>query len=641
MIRLRNVIVVLIPFLLFAAGVRAGVAPVDDAPVTVRIGQSSPIELASRNARFWVESGQVDIARLFEPGAVHWQRITTPSINVGWHSHRVWLRFTVENVTDQPQSRLLELRWTNLSDVEYYQQRQPGSEPAHYRVGPGPLSQADYRPGIGFLFPIELAPHERSQILLGVSSRLNLFLPLFIWKQQAYQSDHATRVNWYCVAFGVLLALTLYNASLYAFTRDRSYLYYSLYALSIIVYELGITGLGNRYLWGEIPWLRFNGLMLGVHLSFLCAAVFAMRFLDIKAYSNWMYQLGRILILYWIVSLAFTLLGFNLFMKLALVASFVSCICAVVVTVYLWIRGNVSAKYFTIAWGALLGFTMVTVMMMQGLLRYTPLTEFGQMIGFVAEMLLLSLALAERINRERRQREESQREALALQVEISSEREAKLQVQEELMALQKEANQALESRVAERTRALDHAMAELEKANLELANLSVTDPLTRVHNRRYFDEVLPREIQRAERGHHAIALILVDIDHFKQFNDNYGHLVGDDCLRIVASTLQNVVTRSADLIARYGGEEFAVVLPETDEADAYRLAEKIREAILNVQFIYGGKRIPISASLGVVGVIPERDFGPRQLIMAADKALYRAKHLGRNCSVAAGAASAC
>ena len=127
----------------------------------------------------------------------------------------------------------------------------------------------------------------------------------------------------------------------------------------------------------------------------------------------------------------------------------------------------------------------------------------------------------------------------------------------------------------------------------------------------------------------------MDIDHFKQFNDRYGHLVGDDCLRLVAATLKEVASRSTDLVARYGGEEFAIVLPDTAEVEAYSVAERVRKKINALNFIYKGERIPISASLGVVGKVMNTGSDAHGLIASADKALYEAKNRGRNCSVEA------
>jgi len=113
----------------------------------------------------------------------------------------------------------------------------------------------------------------------------------------------------------------------------------------------------------------------------------------------------------------------------------------------------------------------------------------------------------------------------------------------------------------------------------ELAALSTTDALTGIANRRRFDEFLGVEWARAMRSQRPLSLIMIDIDHFKNFNDEYGHAAGDACLSAVAQAMCGVVVRSTDLLARYGGEEFACVLPETDDEQAHRIAEKLRKAV--------------------------------------------------------------
>ncbi len=638
--RLLNLLLALLAYLCVATTALAA-APntqqsVSSTLKTITIDQSPKYELSANNALYWVENKPAVAASLFAAGMELWQPINKALISVGWQNKPVWFRFEVQNNSNEAVNRLMEIRWINFDQIDFYQQRQTKGALVHYAGGLKLANNSHYRDSTSYLFPIQLAPHERSQILLSVSSRVNsVFLPTFIWQEQAFIDDQRDTINWYCLAFGILIALMLYNASLYIFTREDSYFSYSLYALSILIYQLGMTGIGNYYIWGDWEWLRRNGMMLGVHLSFISASFFTIQFLDLKHYSRFFFNLTCAGIGYWSLSLALLLLGIDHFLQLSLLASLLTCIAAIIITTYLWTLGNVSAKYFTIAWTALIVFTIATVLMMAGLLPYSSMTEFGQTIGFVAEMLLLSLALAERINRERLQRAQAQQQALALQLEINSEREAKILAQEQMMAAQKRTNQELEAHVSARTQELKRAMMELETVNRELAYLSVMDGLTKVSNRRHFDEVLARELYRAERSRHSIALILVDIDHFKRFNDSYGHLVGDDCLRAVATTLRDFPLRNSDLVARYGGEEFAIILPDTTEADAYIISEKIRLQIAHIEFIHNGKRIPVTASLGVAGMVPTPSFTPNQLIEAADSALYRAKDQGRNCSVAA------
>jgi two-component system cell cycle response regulator len=167
--------------------------------------------------------------------------------------------------------------------------------------------------------------------------------------------------------------------------------------------------------------------------------------------------------------------------------------------------------------------------------------------------------------------------------------------------------------------------------NARLEQLAHTDPLTQVLNRRALTERLTSEMERALRYDTCVALLMIDIDHFKRVNDTHGHLVGDDVLRDVASLL-NVTVRSTDLVARYGGEEFLVVLPETDDEGASAFAERIRERI-EQQPLTGraeGANLRVTASIGVATFPAARIESVEDLFARADAALYRAKADGRN-----------
>jgi diguanylate cyclase (GGDEF)-like protein/PAS domain S-box-containing protein len=165
-----------------------------------------------------------------------------------------------------------------------------------------------------------------------------------------------------------------------------------------------------------------------------------------------------------------------------------------------------------------------------------------------------------------------------------------------------------------------------------LENLSATDGLTELPNRRRFDEFLGREWRRSLRDQSLLSLILMDIDYFKEFNDHYGHLAGDDCLRQVASVLDDVIKRPGDLAARYGGEEFACVLPETDARGAMSVAEKIREQLdlRNILHGFSSAADHITLSFGVATVVPQKGQNQSNLIDLADKLMYSAKQEGRH-----------
>ncbi len=178
-----------------------------------------------------------------------------------------------------------------------------------------------------------------------------------------------------------------------------------------------------------------------------------------------------------------------------------------------------------------------------------------------------------------------------------------------------------------------HVMRQQEQlllANRELEQLSQTDGLTRLANRRHFDHALAREHARWQRGGAPLSLLMVDLDHFKRVNDRYGHAVGDDYLRAVARTLAANAVRATDLAARYGGEEFACLLPDTEAHDAQQVAERIRMAVQDLAL--PNQDTPatrLTVSVGVATLAGGHHDG-RALVVAADEQLYAAKHAGRN-----------
>jgi diguanylate cyclase (GGDEF)-like protein len=172
----------------------------------------------------------------------------------------------------------------------------------------------------------------------------------------------------------------------------------------------------------------------------------------------------------------------------------------------------------------------------------------------------------------------------------------------------------------------------LAAANDELRRLSNLDGLTGIANRRSFDATLAAEWKRAARAGSPVSLLLCDVDHFKRYNDRYGHLAGDECLKHVATALSSLVERAGDLVARYGGEEFAVILPATDGDGSLRLADVLRSGVEALRIPATEAELPwVTVSAGVATAVPAADDpDSAALLRAADAALYRAKRAGRN-----------
>ncbi len=193
--------------------------------------------------------------------------------------------------------------------------------------------------------------------------------------------------------------------------------------------------------------------------------------------------------------------------------------------------------------------------------------------------------------------------------------------------------------LGEKTRELDAKILELEvlykeleERNAKLERLSSLDGLTGLFNRRYFDDNLIKEWKQAMRNDSQISLLIVDIDYFKNYNDYYGHLEGDDCLRKVAQSLYEALMRPADIIARYGGEEFTAILPNTGSQGATQVARRMMEHVTGLAIEHRGSSVAetVTVSIGASSGFPSGKLSPTMLLGFADKALYEAKKHGRN-----------
>lgn len=194
------------------------------------------------------------------------------------------------------------------------------------------------------------------------------------------------------------------------------------------------------------------------------------------------------------------------------------------------------------------------------------------------------------------------------------------------------ANTNLEGHVALKTQELSRANEDLRQANMRLEAFSRTDGLLQIANRAYFDDRLSVECVDAYRRKATVSLIMVDVDYFKRYNDHYGHLEGDKCLKRIAQAIRRSLLRTTDLVARYGGEELAIILPDTDVQGAQIVAERILSEIHMQAIPHARSSVNrhVTVSLGVTSAVPPERDAPAALITQADAALYKAKETGRN-----------
>ena len=453
-------------------------------------------------------------------------------------------------------------------------------------------------------FRIDLPTGQTVELLMRVQSQSSMQVPLTLYTPRAFAEllrDAQFSTGLY---YGIVLALLIYNLVLWLMLRDPGYFWYlwHISAFGLVLFTL--NGYGFEYFWPESPWMADAAVPLSICLALIGMQLFARSFLELQ--SRW--PLGNVVSL--LISGFFTLLGiastkleYNVATPLAAKAVLLGVLWIIIAAVVMLRRGYRPARLFLLAWSLFLAGTAMFTLLAFGLVPRNFWTLNGVQIGSAMEMLLLSLALGSRY--------------------------AGLRV--ENVRIVQETNEQLERNVIERTRQLRTAMAQLGEANVQLREYSLRDPLTGAYNRRHFHDAFEQSLQARKDNGAPLALLLLDLDHFKQINDTYGHLAGDDCLRHAAACINDVVGPRGGLVARFGGEEFVAVLPGINAQEALQLAEAVRLRIHESPVTTRNHSIRMSASIGVHTVGASRDTQPEDMIRSADEAMYRAKNDGRNC----------
>jgi len=553
----------------------------------------------------------IDFAAARQPGAGFVASgQSDEALSFGFTRSAYWLRLDVRNSGDQPLRRMLEISNARLGEVSVYRPDSAGAYTAHHTGSAQPFGTRAYANRY-FVFPLELAPHAQAAVYIRVASNGSKLIPVRLWEPQAYHAYERQDYLMQGIYFGIAVAMALFNLVLFAILGDRLYIQYVGFVLLTALGLAGQNGLTHEWLW---PGASGNWPNLSASICFSLAAgmliVFMRRMLGTAALIP---RLDKVLI---------ALLAFFFLSPFAMVAFYthvakpITTIWSAASPLILLIavvcatRRQRSAYYFLAAFVMLFVGNMSSSLEALGVLPHNILTNHGSQIGSCCEMMMLAFALADRVQTIRREKARAQR--------------GELTAQANLIAVLKASERRLEERVAQRT-------LELQIANEHLEELSATDSLTGIANRRRFDDVLAAEWARAARQQHALAVGLLDIDYFKQYNDHYGHQQGDECLRQVASIFKAQLQRGGDLVARYGGEEFVFIAPAVDADQALTIAHGVCEAIEALQLPHVKSPCGLlTVSIGVAAWTPLAGEAPQALLHAADQALYRAKQLGRN-----------
>lgn len=448
-------------------------------------------------------------------------------------------------------------------------------------------------------FSVVLQPGENIRFFLEYHSAFVTPTNIHIEDPETFYRGEVLYTAGYWFFFGAAIVMLLYNLFLSVSLRDKSYYLYVSFIFFFLIFAVlysGFSGFVNTS-----PRLHYI-LSSSVGLIFVFLILFTKQMLNLR--DNWPLaeKILTSMAVIFILGTVLVLIDIKFAMFIGVLGMPASIIMLIIGIIGIFRKIRLSNYYVYAISVYLLGVFSIIALNLD-LVPHNFFTRYAYLFGSLIEMVMFSLALAFRFKQAQ---------------------EEKILFQNKLYDSEKQSRENLEKIVQERT-------AELSKVNKELEKMAVVDGLTGLYNRRHFDHMLEVEWNRLQRTSRPVSLIMCDIDFFKNFNDSFGHLAGDDCIRSVAGIIRGCVGRDSDVPARYGGEEFAVILPGTDSDGARQIARCIQMTLSERALDYpGSQRGYVSMSYGISTLFPTQPPGSQALVAAADKALYKSKNDGRD-----------
>lgn len=536
-------------------------------------------------------------------------------INFGYSRSAYWLRLRLRVSPGAARHWLLEVAYSSLDRVEVYTPRAGGGFSVQAAGDLQPFVERPF-PHRNLVFPLTLTDEPDQTIYMKVVSAGTLTVPATLWQPAAMHYHDQLSYAVLSIYYGLLLALLLYNLLLFFAVRDPAFLAYVAFVAAMAVAQASWNGFGNQFLWPQWPAWGNIALPSGMAAAAFFGTLFARTFLDTHRHFP---RLDKVLVAQMAVFAIATFLPIVASYHVGAIAvSVAGLVGAAVLTssgIYCVAKRQPGARYFLLAWTVLLLGVAVLALRNLGWLPTNVFTFYAMQIGSAAEMLLLAIALADRIQTIRLDKERAIKELLAAK-------------QATVGALLR-SEQALESRVAARTSELAQATANLRQKERELKHLEQQDPLTGFANRSALDELLGHAVLRAQRTGHSFAGLGIDLDGFKNINDLYGRSVSDQMLKTIAVRLRESV-RQVDTVACLSDDEFFVILEDLVDRDvAIRTADTIVSS-LSEPVLVGSLSLQAAVSVGVA-YFPDQAANQGQLIRSVEMAVYAAKSAGRNC----------
>lgn len=552
---------------------------------------------------YFSDKKELSLEEIKKVRASEWKVSDTKNINFGFSQDHYWFKLRLNDLTPSDSPLFLRSKFPLLDTLDVYflsgstliQEFHTGDSvpfndrPMNYPSFIFPLNIASDNP-----YTVYIHAHSAGSLQLNLSLENEIHFWQGLWKENTLRA----------IFYAVLLSMIFYNTFIFLIVHERTYLYYVLFLVNFTLLIANLHGWTFQLLWPNTPKMNEVSITFIVGILIMAAALFTSSFLRLKEIKP---SVDNIIVNFAKLGIINSALAPFISYSLMVQATTILTAALAAITIFLTLHAVVYNKrrevvIFIIAWVSLLSGIILYVGQKLGILPINTITEHGIEISGVFVALFLSLGLSDSINTERKTR---------------------IETQEKLFEIQQLANDKLDKKVQERTH-------ELKAINNQLQTASITDSLTQIKNRHYFDYKLSAEYSRAYREKNDLSLLMLDVDHFKKFNDTYGHQAGDEVLKRVASLIRNIVNRPGDIAFRYGGEEFSVLLPSTSKEGAYTIAESIRKYVKAMPFQWQGETLSITISIGIASCVPSHLGDESKLLKQADDALYRAKNLGRD-----------
>jgi len=541
----------------------------------------------------------------------NFEKITNNNINLGYEKNEIWFRLDINNSTSKHQEMILELTEVYFDYVNLYR-FSAGKLISYEENGlKVPIEKRRIKEPLPS-FALNIAPHETQTLYLKIKTKNHgIATAINLKKKKVFLQDIHTKKYLYFAYFVMLATIILYNLIYYLYFKDQIYFHYivyiTLFSLWVANYKGLIISFSNTQLYHE--------LQIIIPIFFISLFYFSQAILETKQkypalhkWMNGMIALSLVTVLYMLVNKENSLFLFNIISIVLLL---------ILIGSTLWyLKKTPFHLLYLLALGTFVSGMMILALMTLGFIAYNYWLSNLVVLLSIVEIGLFSLLFVYRINLIRRQ---------------------SLKSREKLLEQQKTESTRLFHAVAEKTKELKQAKKELElelqkKAKLEkhLQHLASTDPMTELYNRRAFFEISDLEVSGAKIDKEKLTCLLIDIDHFKNINDTYGHDAGDIVITSVAKMMISN-TRDKDHIGRIGGEEFAILMPKTDADAAYLIADRLRENISRHAIsIHNHHTLKVTVSIGLSSLNHHSEETIHTLLKRADNALYQAKNNGRN-----------